>query len=54
MYTGTLLPDNCLTKRGPKSDLGQTRKSGKLLFLEDKRLSLGRQGEEDKEIGGCI
>jgi len=39
-------------KSGPKSDLGPTRKSGKLFFLEDKRLSLGRQGEKDKEIGG--
>jgi hypothetical protein len=35
-----------LTKSGPKSDLGPTRKSGKLLFLEDKRLSLGRRGRK--------
>jgi len=35
------------------NDLGPTGKSRKLLFLENKRLSLGRPGLRDKEIGGC-
>jgi hypothetical protein len=43
--TGTSLPDNYLTPSGPKSNSGPTKKSGKLLSLEDKRLSLARQGE---------
>jgi len=50
--TGTSLPVHCVTKSGPKSDLGPTRQSGKLLVLRDKRLSLGRRGEKDKGIGG--
>jgi hypothetical protein len=39
---------------GQESDLGPMMKSGKLVFLGKKTLSLGRQGVKDKEIGGCI